>query len=326
MSETLLNIKNLVKYFPIYGGILLRQVGEVHAVDNISFEMKRKKTLGLVGESGCGKTTVGRCILRLIEPTSGEILYGGRNILKYSKKELNQFRCKAQIVFQNPHASLNPRMKIKDILAEPIRIHKLLPKKDVDSRLMQLIDEVSLEPSHLVRYPHEFSGGQKQRIVIARALAMNPEFIVLDEPTSALDVSVQAQILNLLQDLQKKFNLTYLFITHNLNICRHISDEIAVMYVGRIVEKSGADELFDSPLHPYTQALLSANPIPDPDAKRQKIILKGEVPSPINPPAGCRFHPRCQYRMDICDKAEPPYIEVKPNHHVACYLYNKDKV
>ncbi|WEU40396.1 MAG: dipeptide ABC transporter ATP-binding protein [Candidatus Odinarchaeum yellowstonii] len=323
MPQPLIQVKNLVKHFPIYGGVLLKQVGVVHAVDGVSFEINKKSTLGLVGESGCGKTTVGRCTIRLIEPTSGEIYYNGENILKLNKKELNKFRCRAQIVFQNPHASLNPRMKIKDILSEPIKIHKLLPKSEIESRVLQLINEVALEPSHLVRYPHEFSGGQKQRIVIARALAVNPEFIVLDEPTSALDVSVQAQILNLLTDLQQKFNLTYLFITHNLNICRHISDEIAVMYVGKIVEKAGADELFEEPLHPYTQALLSANPIPDPEAKRSKIILTGEVPSPINPPKGCRFHPRCPRKMEVCDKTEPPYIEVKPNHYVACYLYSK---
>ena len=322
MTEPLIQVKNLVKYFPIYGGVILKQIGSVHAVDGVSFEINKRTTLGLVGESGCGKTTAGRCILRLVEPTSGEIYYNGQSIMSFKRKELNMFRCKAQIVFQNPHASLNPRMKIKDILAEPIRIHKLLPKNEIEGRVLQLINEVALEPSHLVRYPHEFSGGQKQRIVIARALAVNPEFIVLDEPTSALDVSVQAQILNLLMDLQRKFDLTFLFITHNLNICRHISDEIAVMYVGKIVEKAGADELFEEPLHPYTQALLSANPVPDPEAKRSKIILTGEVPSPINPPSGCRFHPRCPMRMDICDKAEPPYIEVKPGHHVACYLYS----
>ncbi|MEM2110036.1 MAG: ATP-binding cassette domain-containing protein [Candidatus Odinarchaeota archaeon] len=322
MTEPLIRVKNLVKHFPIYGGVILKQIGSVHAVDGVSFEINKRSTLGLVGESGCGKTTAGRCILRLVEPTSGEIYYNGQSIMGFKRKELNMFRCKAQIVFQNPHASLNPRMKIKDILAEPIRIHKLLPKNEIEGRVLQLINEVALEPSHLIRYPHEFSGGQKQRIVIARALAVNPEFIVLDEPTSALDVSVQAQILNLLMDLQRKFDLTYLFITHNLNICRHISDEIAVMYVGKIVEKAGADELFEEPLHPYTQALLSANPVPDPEAKRSKIILTGEVPSPINPPSGCRFHPRCPKRMDICDKAEPSYIEVKPGHYVACYLYS----
>ncbi len=325
MAEPLIQVKNLVKYFPIYGGVLLKEIGRVHAVDGVSFEINKQTTLGLVGESGCGKTTVGRCTLRLIEPTSGEIYYNGENILKFKGAQLNKFRCKAQIVFQNPHASLNPRMKIKDILSEPIRIHKLLPKNEIENRVLQLISEVALEPSHLVRYPHEFSGGQKQRIVIARALALNPEFIVLDEPTSALDVSVQAQILNLLMDLQRKFKLTYLFITHNLNICRHISDEIAVMYVGKIVERAGADELFEEPLHPYTQALLSANPIPDPEAKRSKIILTGEVPSPINPPSGCRFHPRCPKRMDVCDKSEPSYIQVKPGHYVACYLYSNNK-
>ncbi len=325
MTEPLIQVKNLVKYFPIYGGILLKEIGRVHAVDGVSFEINKQTTLGLVGESGCGKTTVGRCTIRLIDPTSGEVYYNGENVLKFRGKQLNQFRCNAQIVFQNPHASLNPRMKIKDILSEPIRIHKLLPKNEIEKRVLQLINEVALEPSHLLRYPHEFSGGQKQRIVIARALALNPEFIVLDEPTSALDVSVQAQILNLLMDLQRKFKLTYLFITHNLNICRHISDEIAVMYVGKMVERASADELFDEPLHPYTQALLSANPVPDPEAKRSKIILKGEVPSPINPPSGCRFHPRCPKRMDICDKSEPPYIQIKPGHHVACYLYSKNE-
>ncbi|MHA1754918.1 MAG: ABC transporter ATP-binding protein [Candidatus Odinarchaeia archaeon] len=323
MQDIVLEVKNLVKYFPIYGGIFLRPVGQVHAVDGVTFSIKRTQTLGLVGESGCGKTTTGRCILRLIEPTSGEIYYEGKNILKFNKKELAEYRRKAQIIFQNPHSSLNPRMKIIDILSEPLKIHKLVPKSEIQSYVEELLDKVALERSHLIRYPHEFSGGQKQRIVIARALAVNPKFIVLDEPTSALDVSVQAQILNLLEDLQKELKLTYLFITHNLNICYHISDEVVVMYVGWIVEKAETDDLFTEPLHPYTKALLSANPIPDPEIEIERIILKGEVPSPINPPSGCRFHPRCPYVMDICKKEIPQLKEVKPNHFVACFLYDK---
>ncbi|MHA1409867.1 MAG: ABC transporter ATP-binding protein [Candidatus Odinarchaeia archaeon] len=326
MDDLLLKVNNLVKHFPIYGGILLKEVGIVHAVDGVSFSIKRKKTLGLVGESGCGKTTTGRCVLRLIEPTSGEIFFEGKDITKFNRKELAEYRRKAQIVFQNPHSSLNPRMTIKSILAEPLKIHKLVPKNEVDSHVSELIEKVALESSHLKRYPHEFSGGQKQRIVIARALAVNPEFIVLDEPTSALDVSVQAQILNLLEDLQDELKLTYLFITHNLNICRHISDEVAVMYVGWIVEIAETDELFDNPLHPYTQALMAANPVPDPETKRKRIILKGEVPSPINPPPGCRFHPRCPHVMDICKKEVPTLVEVAPGHKVACFLYSKEKV
>jgi len=326
VDDLLLKVNNLVKHFPIYGGILLKEVGIVHAVDGVSFSIKRKKTLGLVGESGCGKTTTGRCVLRLIEPTSGEIFFEGKDITKFNRKELAEYRRKAQIVFQNPHSSLNPRMTIKSILAEPLKIHKLVPKNEVDSHVSELIEKVALESSHLKRYPHEFSGGQKQRIVIARALAVNPEFIVLDEPTSALDVSVQAQILNLLEDLQDELKLTYLFITHNLNICRHISDEVAVMYVGWIVEIAETDELFDNPLHPYTQALMAANPVPDPETKRKRIILKGEVPSPINPPPGCRFHPRCPHVMDICKKEVPTLVEVAPGHKVACFLYSKEKV
>jgi oligopeptide transport system ATP-binding protein len=319
MDEIVVDVKNLVKYFPIYGGIFLRPMGQVHAVDGISFTIRKKQTLGLVGESGCGKTTAGRCILRLIDPTSGEVDYKGKNVLKFNRKQLANYRKKAQIVFQNPHSSLNPRMTIGSILSEPLRIHKLVPKNEVVNRVEELLDKVALEHTHLIRYPHEFSGGQKQRIVIARALAMNPELIVLDEPTSALDVSVQAQILNLLEDLQDELDLTYLFITHNLNICRHISNQVAVMYVGWIVEIAETDELFDNPIHPYTRALISANPVPDPDARIDRIILKGEVPSPINPPSGCRFHPRCPYAKEKCKKEIPSLRELTPNHYVACF-------
>jgi oligopeptide/dipeptide ABC transporter ATP-binding protein len=364
----LLMTRNLRKYFPIRGGLFSSHIGDVRAVDGVSFDIREGETVGLVGESGCGKTTVGRLLLRLIDPTSGHTFYrpppetiarldqlydslrpyasadgdGGStemtsearaslreidgiadqySVYRKSGREMAPLRGKLQIVFQDPFSSLSPRMLVRDILAEPLQIHHVGTRAQRYERVANLVQEVGLNPEHLWRFPHEFSGGQRQRIGVARALALRPEFIVLDEPTSALDVSVQAQILNLLKSLQKEERLAYLFISHHLSVVRSISHRVVVMYLGKVVEEAPTNELFSRPLHPYTQALLSAIPIPDPELKRERIILSGDVPSPAAPPSGCRFHTRCPAVMQICSKVDPPYIEVRPQHRVACHLY-----
>jgi len=319
-TETLLEVSDLKKYFPIRGGVLGRTVGYVYAVDGVSFKIGKGETMGLVGESGCGKTTVGRCILRLIEPTAGEILFEGLEITKIDDRQMAKLRPKMQIVFQDPYASLNPRMTIKDIVGEPMLVNGIARGLELRRRVLELLLMVGLTEDHMNRFPHEFSGGQRQRIGVARALSLNPEFIALDEPTSSLDVSVQAQTLNMLQDLQRRLGLTYLFISHNLSVIKHMSERIAVMYLGKIVEIASKAELFRSQLHPYTQALFAAIPIPDPEISRERIVLGGDVPSPVNPPSGCRFHPRCPKMITVCKEEEPQLIEVRKDHYVACHL------
>lgn len=295
-----------------------------HAVDGVSFKIRRGGTMGLVGESGCGKTTVGKLILRLIKPSSGKIIFDGIDITELKKRAMRQLRRHIQTVFQDPQSSLNPRMTIKEIIGEPLLIHNIAKGPELRERVQQLLEEVGLKPWHLNRLPHEFSGGQRQRICISRALASNPKFLVLDEPTSSLDVSVQSQILNLLKDLQRKLSLTFLFISHNLEVIEYLSNTVAVMYVGKIVETADKKSLFGNPMHPYTKALLSAIPVPDPDYNRKRIILKGEVPSSINPPAGCRFHPRCICAMPVCREKEPNFAEQGNGHYVACHLFTKE--
>ncbi len=319
--EVLLEVRNLVKHFPIRQGIIFaRQVGAVQAVDGITFNVEKGETLGLVGESGCGKTTAGRCILRLIEPTFGDVIFDGKNVPELPKDELRELRKDMQIIFQDTYGSLNPRMTVGDIIGEPLHIHKIAKGADREKRVREILETVGLSAFHARRFPHEFSGGQRQRIGIARALAVNPRLIICDEPVSALDVSIQAQVINLLQDLQAEFGLTYLFIAHDLSVVKHISDRVAVMYLGKIVELTGKDELYRNPKHPYTQALLSAIPEADPTIKKERIILRGDVPSPINPPSGCRFHTRCPKVMDICKVQEPEFVDSGDGHYVACHL------
>ncbi|MSO75758.1 MAG: dipeptide ABC transporter ATP-binding protein [Alphaproteobacteria bacterium] len=322
MSDPLLRVKDLVRYFSIKGGIFSREVDRVHAVDGVSFEIAAGETLGLVGESGCGKSTTGRCILRLIEPTAGEIWFAGRNVTALGGEALRALARDMQIIFQDPYASLNPRMTVGAIIGEALIIHKLAKTpREFEERIVSLLETVGLSADHMRRYPHEFSGGQRQRIGIARALAVSPKLIVCDEPVSALDVSIQAQVINLLEDLQEQFNLTYLFIAHDLSVVEHISNRVAVMYLGRIVEIASAHDLYTRPLHPYTEALLSAVPIPDPEVKRQRIMLQGDVPSPIRPPTGCRFHTRCPIReLPLCSTESPPLKQGADGHWVACHL------
>ena len=316
----LLQVRNLKKYFPVKTGVLQRVSDHVLAVDDVSFSVRNGETLGLVGESGCGKTTIGRTILRLTEPTAGDIKFDDKDLLKLKGEELKAVRRDMQIIFQDPYSSLDPRMRIGDSVMEGLEIHKIGDKKDRYQMAVDTLKKVGLEEYHSRRYPHEFSGGQRQRIGIARALALNPRFIVCDEPVSALDVSIQSQVLNILKDLQKEFGLTYLFIAHNLGVVEHISNRVAVMYLGKMVELADRDELFRNPLHPYTKALMSAIPIPNPKLKRERIILKGDVPSPLNPPKGCRFHPRCPVAMERCSQEEPVFREAAPEHWVACWL------
>ena len=323
--DTMIEVKNLKKWFWTRA---TRHIGKeaVRAVDEVSFSIKRKEVLGLVGESGCGKTTCGKLILRIIDPTGGEILFEGHDITRLDRGDMQRFRKRMMIIYQDPFGSLDPRMTVKKAIAEPMLVHKTVPRSELDDRVVEIMGKVGLSADQRDRYPHEFSGGQRQRIGIARALAINPEFIVADEAVSALDVSIQAQIINLLQDLQKSFGITLLFIAHDLSVVRHISDRVAVMYLGKIVEMAPKSGLFNDPKHPYTQALLSAIPLPDPKKRRKEKILMGDVPSPVNPPPGCRFHPRCPCRMDVCDKETPPLDEVKSGpaaagHSVACFLY-----
>jgi oligopeptide/dipeptide ABC transporter ATP-binding protein len=319
-KKNLVEVKNLVKHYPVRGGTLQKVIGWVQAVDDVSFYVNEGETLGLVGESGCGKTTVGRTMLRLIEPTSGSVVFDGIDILKLKGKELKSMRRNMQIIFQDPYASLDPRIPVGESIAEGLKIHGIGNNESRFQVVLQTLKKVGMEDYHARRYPHEFSGGQRQRIGIARALALQPKFIVADEPVSALDVSIQSQVLNILKNLQREFGLTYIFIAHNLSVVEHISDRVAVMYLGKIVEVTGRDELFRNPMHPYTQALMSAIPIPDPTLKRERIILQGDVPSPLNPPKGCRFHPRCPVAVDQCSQQEPPLVTVRPEHQAACWL------
>jgi oligopeptide transport system ATP-binding protein len=323
-SGDLVQIRDLQMHFPVTKGIILqRQVGAVKAVDGVSFNIKKGETLGLVGESGCGKSTTGRAILQLYRPTAGSVVFQGTDLTKLKGEEMRRMRRKVQMIFQDPYASLNPRMTVGDIIGEPIKVHNLRQGKEVRTRVQELLQLVGLNPYFINRYPHEFSGGQRQRIGVARALAVEPEFVVCDEPVSALDVSIQAQIINLLEELQEQFGLTYLFIAHDLSVVRHISDRVAVMYLGKMMELADRNAIYDDPLHPYTKALLSAVPVPDPviEKKRERIILTGDVPSPINPPSGCHFHTRCPYAMEVCSKIEPRFVDQGGGHYVACHLY-----
>lgn len=323
MMEALLEINNLKKYFPVKSGFLGKAKENVKAVDDLSFKIFKGETLGLVGESGCGKSTTGKMIVNLLNPTSGEILFDGKNISTLNKKEKRKLAKDIQIIFQDPYASLNPRMTIGDIVAEPMKVNNIVQKDQIEKEVLKLLNCVGLASFHKNRYPHEFSGGQRQRVGIARALALKPKLIVCDEPVSALDVSIQAQVLNLLDDLQKEFDLTYLFIAHGLSVVKHISDRVGVMYLGKLVEIGDGDSLYKEPKHPYSQALLSAIPIPNPKKKKERILLTGDVPSPLNPPKGCRFHTRCRHCMEICKEKEPLLKEIGNNHQVACHLFNK---
>lgn len=323
-SKDILVVNNLKKYFPIGSAWLEKNKQYVKAVDDVSFTIKDGQTLGVVGESGCGKTTLGRTILRLHSITDGEVLYDGKDIRKLNKKELRNLRPKIQIIFQDPYSSLSPRMTVGEIIGEAVREHKLVPNEDLQDYVMDIMKSCGLQPYYYSRYPHEFSGGQRQRICVARALALKPDLIVCDEPVSALDVSIQAQVINLLNNLQKEFQITYMFISHDLSVVEYISDEIMVMYLGSVVEHGTKDQVFKNPMHPYTHALMSAIPLPDPEAKRKRIILKGDIPSPINPPKGCKFHTRCSKCMEICKTVTPKFKEYEDGHKVACHLYSQD--
>ena len=323
MSENLIEVKNLVKWFPIKSSFFKRTIGNVRAVDGISFSIKRGQTMGLVGESGCGKSTAGRTILRLIEKTSGEILFDGQDISALSHEELRRMRPRMQIIFQDPYSSLSPRLPVGEIIGEGVREHHIVDDDEFDDYISRIMRACGLQEYHKDRYPHEFSGGQRQRICIARALALNPEFIVCDEPVSALDVSIQAQIINLLNELQDKYKLTYLFISHDLSVVEHISDTVGVMYLGNLVEYGAKEDIFRNPLHPYTKALFSAIPIPDPKVKMNRIVLEGSIPSPANPPKGCKFHTRCANCMACCKEEAPVQREIEPGHFVCCHLYDK---
>ena len=322
MSDNILEVRNLVKYFPIKSSFFKRVIGNVKAVDGVSFNIKRTQTMGLVGESGCGKSTCGRTILRLQEKTAGDVIFDGQDVFALSKSDLRKMRPRMQLVFQDPYSSLSPRLPVGEIIGEAVREHGIVPKDEFDDYISRVMDVCGLPSYYKERYPHEFSGGQRQRICIARALALAPDFIVCDEPVSALDVSIQAQIINLLKQLQKEFGLTYLFISHDLSVVEHISDTVGVMYLGNMVEYAPTEKIFAEPLNPYTKALFSAIPVPDPDYKLNRIILKGSIPSPANPPRGCKFHTRCGDCMEVCKYAVPQWTEVKPEHFCACHLYN----
>ncbi len=320
--DKVIEVNDLKQYFPIKAGLMQRVVGYVKAVDGVSFTIKRGRTMGLVGESGCGKTTIGKTILRLNEKTSGDVFFYGFDIFELDRKQMRALRPKMQIIFQDPYSSLSPRLPVSEIIGEAVKEHSIVPLDEYDDYLDRIMKSCGLEPHHKDRYPHEFSGGQRQRICIARALALNPEFVVCDEPVSALDVSIQAQIINLLKDLQDQFQLTYLFISHDLSVVEHISDDVGVMYLGSLVEYGPKEMIFGNPLHPYTQALLSAAPVPDPTVKLNRIILEGSIPSPANPPAGCKFHTRCRECMEICKTVPPVPKEIEPGHTVVCHLFN----
>ena len=323
-NDNLLVVENLKKYYPINASVMGKAKSFVKAVDDVSFTIKRGTTMGLVGESGCGKTTVGRTILRLHDVTGGTVMFKGRDLAKLSQKELRSLRPHMQMIFQDPYSSLSPRMPVGEIIGEAVRTHNIVPKSQYQSYIRKVMKDCGLQPQYFYRYPHEFSGGQRQRICIARAVALNPEFIICDEPVSALDVSIQAQIINLMKDLQTQFGYTYLFISHDLSVVEHISDTIGVMYLGNLVETGDKAKIFANPMHPYTKALLSAVPMPDPDMKMNRIILKGDIPSPANPPSGCKFRTRCQYCMDVCEKEVPQFREYEPGHRVACHLYSQE--
>ena len=323
-TDYILQVSKLKKYFPIEKDFFGRPTKYLKAVQKVSFNLKRGTTIGVVGESGCGKTTLGRTILKLYEPTAGQIIFNGQNITKMSKKEMSKLRTEIQLIFQDPYSSLPPRMTIGNIISEAVRVHKIVPAEEVNDYVLDIMKKCGLQPHYYDRYPHEFSGGQRQRICIARALAVKPQLVVCDEPVSALDVSIQAQIINLLKELQIKDNLTYIFISHDLSVVKYITDEILVMYLGNVMEYGETDSIFDNPLHPYTQALFSAVPAPDPDIKMNRIILSGDIPSPANPPKGCKFHTRCQKCMNVCKFKVPKYVESTPNHFVSCHLYDEE--